>query len=69
LSGALLVFSVIENVTIAVDQYTGHAADPSSPVVSDALTPVFLTLAAITAIPLFLFMRQVGSDGGARGRC
>ena len=58
-AGALLVFFVIENITIAVDQYLGSAADPASPMVSDALTPVFALLALVSAIPLYVFMRNV----------
>lgn len=59
LSGALLVFFVIESITIAVDQYMGHAADPASSVASDVLTPVFAALAVVTSIPLFIYMRHI----------
>jgi len=59
LSGALLVFFVVENITIAVDQYMGHAADPASSVASDVLTPVFAALAVVTSVPLFFYMRHL----------
>ena len=59
LSGALLVFFVVENITIAVDQYMGHAADPASSVASDVLTPVFAALALVTSVPLFFYMRHL----------
>jgi hypothetical protein len=59
LSGALLVYFVIENITIAVDQYMGHAADPASSVASDVLTPVFAALAVVTSVPLFLYLRHL----------
>ena len=56
LSGALLVMLAIETTSIGVDQWMGHAADPSSSVASDALTPVFgvLTLVGLVALGLFL---------------
>jgi hypothetical protein len=59
LAGALLVFFVFENITIAVDQYMGHAADPASSVASDVMTPVFTGLAMVTSVPLFLYMRHL----------
>jgi hypothetical protein len=59
LSGALLIFFVIENITIAVDQYMGHAADPASSVASDVLTPAFAALALVTSVALFFYMRHL----------
>lgn len=57
--GAILTTWVLEPVTIAVDQWLGHAADPTSPVVSDAVVVPMLTLAVLTAVPLWLFLRSV----------
>jgi hypothetical protein len=57
LVGGLLVQLVIESISIAVDQWMGSAADPSSTVVSSALTPIFFALAAITLIPLYFYFR------------
>jgi hypothetical protein len=64
LSGVLLAFFVMENITIAVDQYMGHAAEPSSSVASDALTPVFGVLALVTAVPLVVYFRHLKESKG-----
>jgi len=57
LSGALLVTLAIETASIGVDQWFGHAADPASPVASDALTPVFAVMTALGLAVLALFLR------------
>lgn len=57
--GALLVFGVIESVSIAVDQWMGSAADPTSTVASAGLAPVLAVVAAIQLVPLFLFLRRL----------
>jgi len=36
-----LVLWILESLSIAVDQWYGHAADPASPVASGALVPAF----------------------------
>lgn len=59
LSGALLVFYVLESISIAVDQWFGHAADPSSTVASATLVPGFLLLALIGLIPIVFYLRGV----------
>jgi hypothetical protein len=59
LTGGLLGFWILESVSIAVDQALGVAADPSSPVVSTALLPGFLVLAAAQALALVLHLRAV----------
>ena len=58
-AGGLLVYFVIEGVSVAVDQWMGSAADPASTVASAAFTPVFAVIAAIGLIPLFLYMRSL----------
>jgi len=58
LSGALLVMLAIETASIGVDQWMGHAADPSSPAASAALTPVFAVLTVIGLVVLALFLRR-----------
>jgi hypothetical protein len=58
LSGALLVMLAIETASIGVDQWMGHAADPSSPAASAALTPVFAVMTAIGLVMLALFLRR-----------
>jgi hypothetical protein len=57
LTGALLVMLAIETASIGVDQWLGHAADPASPVASDAMTPVFAVLTALGLAVLALFLR------------
>jgi hypothetical protein len=56
--GAMLTMWVIESVGIAVDQWMGSTADPASTVASAAMTPAFLAVAVITAIPLYFFYRR-----------
>jgi hypothetical protein len=58
LSGALLVMLMIETASIGVDQWMGHAADPSSPAASAALTPLFVALTIIGVVVLGLFLRR-----------
>jgi hypothetical protein len=59
LAGALLIYLVLESTSIAVDQWFGHAADPSSAVASAALVPGFVLLALIGLIPTVFYMRGV----------
>jgi hypothetical protein len=54
-SGALLTYSVIEAISVAVDQWMGSAADPSSTVASASVTPIFAALAVIGLVPLYFF--------------
>lgn len=55
LAGSALVFAVLESVSIAVDQAFGVAADPTSPVVSLAVVPIFVVLALVaTGMAVFL---------------
>ena len=56
---------VLKSISIAVDQWYGHAADPASTVASAALVPAFAALALIGLIPAGLLLR--GSAGGAPG--
>ena len=59
ISGALFAMGVIEGVGVAVDQWMGSAADPSSTVASAAMTPVFLVLAAVELVALLIFLRPL----------
>ena len=59
LVGGLLVQLFLESISIAVDQWMGSAADPSSPVGSFAFTPIFFVVAAITLIPMYFYFRGV----------
>jgi hypothetical protein len=57
LTGALLVMLAIETASIGVDQWVGHAADPSSPVASAEMTPIFAVLTVVGLGTLGLFLR------------
>lgn len=59
LVGLGLVYWVIESISIAVDQWYGATADPSSSVVATSLVPVFAGLALIGSIPLFILLRNL----------
>lgn len=54
---AVLGLWVIEGVSVAVDQWFGVQADPSSDVVSLSLVGPFLALAAICLVPLWRLLR------------
>jgi len=62
--GAMLVVLVLESISIAVDQWFGAAADPTSPVASAALTPMFAAVALIGAVMVGLWYR--GTTAAAR---
>lgn len=63
LTGGMLVFFVIEAITVAIDQWMGGTADPTSTVASVAFTPVFAAIAVIGLIPLFFFFRHMNRGG------
>jgi hypothetical protein len=58
LSGMMLVLLLLESVSIAVDQYFGHRADPSQPTGTVVL---FAVLSVVGALPALLFLRSIGS--------
>jgi hypothetical protein len=57
--GAVLTMWVIEGLSVAVDQWFGHAADPGSPVASAVMTPVFAVVALVGLMPLVALVRRV----------
>jgi hypothetical protein len=57
--GAVLAMGAIEGIGVAVDQWMGSAADPSSAVASAAMTPVFAFLAVTELVALFFFLRSI----------
>jgi hypothetical protein len=59
LAGALIVYGFIEAVGVATDQAFGHAADPSSAVVSIVAVPGFLVLAAIEVVAFYFYIRAL----------
>jgi hypothetical protein len=58
MAGTMLVALGIESLSIGVDQWFGSIADPSSPVVSGALLPIFGVIAAIDFALLGLYVRS-----------
>jgi hypothetical protein len=58
LSGMMLVLLLLESVSIAVDQYFGHRADPTQPTGTVAM---FAVLSIVGAVPVAVFLRSIGS--------
>jgi len=56
LSGMLLVFFTLESVSVAVDQWFGHQADPLQSVMP---VTMFVGLAVVGAVPMVAFLRAV----------
>jgi hypothetical protein len=56
LSGMMLVLLLLESVSIAVDQYFGHRADPSQPTGTVVL---FAVLSVVGALPALHFLRSI----------
>lgn len=59
ISGAGLAFWAVEAATVAVDQWFGHRADPTSVVASDVMVVPFAVLAVVGAAVLWSFLRHV----------
>ena len=59
LAGGLLAMLTIETLSIAVDQWLGHAADPASPAASAEIVPVMLVLTAIGIVTLGVYLRAM----------
>lgn len=62
--GAALVMWVIEAIGVAVDQWMGGAADPTSTVASASISPMFAALAVIGLVPVFFYMRALRNRDG-----
>lgn len=58
-AGAMLVYWVLEAVSVAVDQWVGSQADPASPVVSVQMVPAFGVLAIVTFAMAVLLLREI----------
>ena len=67
LAGALQVMLVIEAVSIGVDQWVGAMADPASPVVSAAMTPVFAGVTVVALVIFGAFLRGTRQPVARRG--
>lgn len=59
LAGGLLVFWLIEAVTVAADQWLGSAADPTSDVATRAGSYLFVGLGAVGALVLVGYLRAL----------
>lgn len=62
LAGAGLVFWLVEAIGVAVDQWFGHRAAPDSDVATLGGAVMFAVLAAVTVVPLVLWLRGVAED-------
>jgi hypothetical protein len=62
LGAASVVMGAIEGVSVATDQWYGHAADPSSTVVSTAIIPVFAALSALSLTVAWLLLRPLAAE-------
>lgn len=56
---AVLAMWVIESISISVDQWMGHVADPTATVVSPDLVDPFVLLAIIGLVPVWLMLRNM----------
>jgi len=65
LAGGMLVYFFIESISVAVDQWMGGTADPTSTVASVALAPVFGALALVGLVPLFFYFRNLKTGSAA----
>jgi hypothetical protein len=59
IAGAGLAFWALEAATVAVDQWFGHRADPTSDVASNAVVIPFALMGVIGAAVLWSFLRHV----------
>jgi hypothetical protein len=59
LGGGMLVYFLIEAISVAVDQWMGGTADPTSAVASVTFTPIFGAVAMIGLVPLFFYFRNL----------
>jgi hypothetical protein len=66
LAAAALWFWLFEAVGVAVDQWWGHRADPTSDVASGAAVPLFIAVAGVTTIPLVALLRALRSTSPSR---
>ncbi len=61
LAGAALVFWMLEAIGVAIDQWFGHRAAPSSEVATLGGAVMFAVLAAVTLVPLVVWFRAAPS--------
>jgi hypothetical protein len=64
LGAAALCYWVLEAVSVAVDQWWGHHADPTSAVVSVQVVPLFVVVGGFTLWPLISVLRTLATARG-----
>jgi hypothetical protein len=60
IAGPVLVYGVLEAVGVAVDQWFGYRADPTTSYASLGGVWLFAGLAVVGLIPTYLFLRAIG---------
>lgn len=66
LAGGMFVYFFIEAISVAVDQWMGGTADPTSTVASVAFTPVFGAIAVIGLVPLYFYFRNLNRSQASK---
>lgn len=61
LGAAVLCYWVLESAGVAVDQWWGHHADPTSTVVSAGAVPLFVVVGLLTVWPLASVLRTLSA--------
>jgi hypothetical protein len=64
--GSMLVMWLIEGATVAVDQWMGHEADPSSDVATLAGAYLFTIMTVVGAIVVVAYFRHVRRTAARR---
>lgn len=59
LTGTLFVFGVIECISIAVDQWMGGTADPSSTLASTSMSLPFAIAAVVMSVPAYFYFKSL----------
>lgn len=59
LGAAALCYWVLEAAGVAVDQWWGHRADPTSQVVSSGIVPLFVVVGVLTVWPLVSVLKDL----------
>jgi len=57
-SGGWLFYGVLESIGVAVDQWFGHQADPTSPLASIGAIWLMTAMAVIGLVPVYFFFRR-----------
>jgi hypothetical protein len=60
IAGSVLIYGVLEAVGVAVDQWFGYRADPTTSYASLGGVWLFAGLAVVGLVPTYLFLRSIG---------